>query len=87
MKKIGIAGLFESIAKLMKIAAPFGVTAVALIFCSEVLAQTVPDSPGPTAGARVPDFQLSDQTGAKRSLHGIMGPKGLMLVFFRSADW
>jgi hypothetical protein len=54
---------------------------------AEVLAQTAPDSPGPTVGARVPDFQLSDQTGVKRSLQSIMGPKGMMLVFFRSADW
>lgn len=54
---------------------------------AEVLAQTAPDSPGPTVGAKVPYFQLSDQTGVKRSLQSVMGPKGLMLVFFRSADW
>ncbi len=71
----------------MKISGLLGVTAVALICSAEVLAQTAPDSPGPTVGAKVPDFQLSDQTGVKRSLQSIMGPKGLMLVFFRSADW
>ena len=42
---------------------------------------------GPKVGERVPDFTLSDQTGAARTLKSIMGPKGAMLVFFRSADW
>jgi hypothetical protein len=71
----------------MKVLALLGVTAVALIFGAGALAQTAPESPGPAVGARVPDFQLSDQAGANRSLHSVMGPKGLMLVFFRSADW
>ena len=71
----------------MKISGLLGVTPVALIFGAAMLAQTAPDSPGPTVGARVPHFQLSDQTGVKRSLQSVMGPKGLMLVFFRSADW
>ena len=71
----------------MKISGLLGVAAVALIFGAEVLAQKAPDTPGPTVGARVPDFQLSDQAGANRSLQSLMGPKGLMLVFFRSADW
>lgn len=43
--------------------------------------------PGPEVGAKVPDFKLSDQNGTNRTLKGLMGPKGLMLVFFRSADW
>ena len=42
---------------------------------------------GPKVGERVPDFNLSDQTGATRTLTSVMGPKGAMLVFFRSADW
>ena len=42
---------------------------------------------GPQVGARVPDFTLSDQEGQQRSLQSLMGPKGLMLVFSRSADW
>jgi peroxiredoxin len=35
----------------------------------------------------VPDFTLLDQKGEQRTLASLMGPKGLMLVFFRSADW
>ena len=42
---------------------------------------------GPQVGERVPDFSLKDQNGTTRTLQGIMGPKGAMLVFFRSADW
>ena len=42
---------------------------------------------GPQVGTRVPDFTLLDQTRQSRTLKSLMGPKGLMLVFFRSADW
>lgn len=42
---------------------------------------------GPQVGERVPDFSLKDQTGNTQTLQSIMGPKGAMLVFIRSADW
>jgi hypothetical protein len=42
---------------------------------------------GPQVGARVPDFNLSDQNGTVRTLQSIMGRRGAMLVFIRSADW
>jgi hypothetical protein len=42
---------------------------------------------GPQVGDRVPDFNLKDQNGKNWNLQSIMGPKGAMLVFFRSADW
>jgi len=42
---------------------------------------------GPQVGQRVPDFSLKDQNGKTRDLQSIMGPKGAMLVFIRSADW
>jgi cytochrome oxidase Cu insertion factor (SCO1/SenC/PrrC family) len=42
---------------------------------------------GPQVGARVPDFTLTDQTGEARTLQSIMGRRGAMLVFIRSADW
>jgi peroxiredoxin len=38
-------------------------------------------------GERVPEFSLKDQSGTTRTLQSIMGPKGAMLVFVRSADW
>ena len=42
---------------------------------------------GPDVGQRVPDFKLPDQYGKLRSLNDLMGPKGLLLVFYRSANW
>jgi len=42
---------------------------------------------GPQIGERVPDFSLVDQTGRTQTLQSLMGPNGVMLVFFRSADW
>jgi hypothetical protein len=42
---------------------------------------------GPQVGATVPSFTGVDQFGKPHSLASIYGPKGAMLVFFRSADW
>jgi hypothetical protein len=42
---------------------------------------------GPDPGRPVPNFSLEDQNGEVRTLQSVMGPKGLLLVFFRSADW
>jgi len=42
---------------------------------------------GPSAGQPVPEFSAPDQDGRAQTLQSVMGPKGLMLVFFRSADW
>jgi hypothetical protein len=42
---------------------------------------------GPQVGERVPDFNLKDQSGKTWTLESIMGSKGAMLVFVRSADW
>ena len=42
---------------------------------------------GPQVGEQVPEFSLKDQNGKLRALESIMGPKGVMIVFFRSADW
>jgi hypothetical protein len=42
---------------------------------------------GPAVGGRVPDFAGPDQAGRTQTLKSIMGPKGAVLVFYRSADW
>ncbi len=42
---------------------------------------------GPGVGATIPAFELRDQNGLTRTMQSLMGPKGLMLVFYRSADW
>ena len=46
-----------------------------------------PQTLGPKVGQRVPEFSLPDQHGATRTLKSTFGPKGAVLVFFRSADW
>jgi hypothetical protein len=42
---------------------------------------------GPQVGERVPDFNLPDQNGEIWTRESIMGPRGAMLVFVRSASW
>ncbi len=42
---------------------------------------------GPQVGQQVPDFSLKDQSGKVWTRQSILGPKGAMLVFVRSADW
>lgn len=63
----------------------FAVVVVAL--GASPLAQTDIARLGPQVGQRGIDFTLPDQTGRIRPLKSIAGPKGTMLVFFRSADW
>ncbi len=62
---------------------------VAAALAAQPAGQTIPDIQklGPQVGARVPDFSLTDQNGQPHTLQSVMGPKGAMLVFFRSADW
>jgi len=40
-----------------------------------------------SVGQPAPDFSLTDQSGKTWTRQSIMGAKGAMLVFFRSADW
>jgi peroxiredoxin len=42
---------------------------------------------GPQVGEQVPDFSLKDQAGKTWTRSSILGPKGAMLVFIRSAEW
>jgi peroxiredoxin len=43
---------------------------------------------GPAPGTRAPEIgALPDQTGKARRLADLMGAKGVVLVFFRSAGW
>ncbi|HIF07625.1 MAG TPA: hypothetical protein EYQ64_11955 [Gemmatimonadetes bacterium] len=42
---------------------------------------------GPQVGEQVPNFNLPDQNGEMWTRESIMGPRGAMLVFVRSASW
>lgn len=64
-------------------------TAVAALVAVAALAQTPInlDRIGPAVGTTVPDFTLPDASGTPRSLRSVLGPKGALVVFSRSADW
>jgi len=52
----------------------------------------VPDSDknaktGPAAGSKIPAFEAVDQFGKRQTFDTLRGPKGLALLFVRSADW
>ena len=42
---------------------------------------------GPAVGARIPDFEAVDTEGKLRRFEDLRGPRGLVLLFSRSADW
>ena len=42
---------------------------------------------GPAVGDAIPRFEARDQAGRLRSFDDLTGPNGLLLLFFRSADW
>ncbi len=42
---------------------------------------------GPAVGSPIPKFSASDQNGRTQTLESVAGPKGTILVFYRSADW
>jgi len=42
---------------------------------------------GPQVGQTLPDFEAKDQNGRSWTRDALKGPKGLVLVLFRSADW
>ena len=73
-------------------ASPLALTLLAALLAeTAAMAQSAPkiDVPklGPQVGERVPEFSLKDQNGKPWTLQSIMGPKAVMLVSCRSADW
>jgi len=42
---------------------------------------------GPEVGSTLPSFEAPDQNGRAQNLQSVLGPKGALLVFYRSADW
>ena len=68
------------------LAAALATTAIALA-AAQAPAGVDTSKLGPRVGATVPAFSGIDQFGKSHTLASAMGPKGAMLVFFRSADW
>jgi hypothetical protein len=44
-------------------------------------------STGPEIGTKAPAFEGRDQNGVTHTLASVLGPKGAIVVFYRSADW
>jgi len=70
----------------------FGAAAIALAAVSaglpaQQVMQVNVDALGPQVGQKALMLRLPDQNGRQRDLNSVAGPKGTMLVFFRSADW
>ena len=42
---------------------------------------------GPDIGKPMPAFQAQDQDGKTHTLRSLLGPKGAVILFYRSADW
>jgi cytochrome oxidase Cu insertion factor (SCO1/SenC/PrrC family) len=60
---------------------------IALVSLARSAPEGGPFDPGPAVGHRLPPFEAVDQDGRQRTFESLRGPKGLVLVFFRSADW
>jgi hypothetical protein len=74
---------YSGLQVLMRKTLSFGL-AVALTALAQI---SRPAKTGPVVGEVVPAFSATDQTGRTQTLASVMGTKGAMLVFFRSADW
>ena len=42
---------------------------------------------GPAVGSKLPQFKARDQFGNEQTPASLVGEKGAVLLFFRSADW
>jgi cytochrome oxidase Cu insertion factor (SCO1/SenC/PrrC family) len=63
-----------------------------LLVAAQATPPSAPDRPdpmtlGPAVGQPLPTFEAPDSTGVPRRFESLKGPNGLVLVFFRSADW
>jgi peroxiredoxin len=68
---------------------PLLARAVAIVLVGGLVAVTAfADDLGPPVGTKAPDIGTRlDQTGKPRTLADLMSKNGLVLLFFRSADW
>ena len=63
----------------------FTLTANTLILSAQETPK--PKEVGPVVGQKIPLFKATDQFGREQNLKSLAGSKGLILLFFRSADW
>ncbi len=60
---------------------------LALVAGGVAMAQSPVPKTGPEIGQKIPAFEATDQNGKVQTLESLRGPKGLLLLFVRSADW
>ena len=63
---------------------------LAILALTGMAALTAPSSAaaaGPEVGSKIPEFAAVDQFGNTRNFETLRGENGLLLLFFRSADW
>jgi hypothetical protein len=64
-----------------------GRSAVGLVLLGAALTLAAQDMPGVRVGKLAPPLRARDQFAKEQTLASLMGPNGLALLFFRSADW
>ena len=68
-----------------------GVSLAAIMLASGQEKPAAADSVAPAIGLEIgkpaPPFALTDQFGHEQSNQTLKGPKGTVILFFRSADW
>jgi len=57
------------------------------LFISTSFAQTPSLNVGPTVGKKAPVLNVKDKNNVSVSIDDLMASKGLIILFFRSADW
>jgi hypothetical protein len=68
--------------------ARFGTMGVAAtLLAATATAASDPPAPGPDRGTAAPSFEAVDHNGKMQDFESLAGENGLLLLFFRSADW
>jgi hypothetical protein len=60
---------------------------VAVCIVTPAFTQILSKEVGPSVGQQIPAFKAIDQFGRQQTLSSLVGSKGLVLLFVRSADW
>ena len=60
---------------------------VGFVLLVTTLSFGVQQTTGVPTGKSAPSFRARDQFGKEQTLSSLMGPNGVVLLFFRSADW
>jgi hypothetical protein len=60
---------------------------VGFVLLGAALSFSAQDMPGVPTGKLAPPFRARDHFAKEQSLSSLMGSNGVVLLFFRSADW